>query len=56
MAEAWNVIQQAYVDQVALQQRRLAYGAIRGRISHCLLTTCRRINRAAADGSAVWYA
>jgi carboxyl-terminal processing protease len=32
MAEAWNVIQQDYVDRTALQPRRLSYGAISGMV------------------------
>jgi carboxyl-terminal processing protease len=30
MAEAWNIIQQVYVDRAVLQPRNLAYGAISG--------------------------
>jgi carboxyl-terminal processing protease len=33
MAEAWNVIQQSYVDRAAVQPRPLTYGAIGGMVS-----------------------
>jgi carboxyl-terminal processing protease len=33
MAEAWNVIQQNYVDRAAVQPRSLTYGAIGGMVS-----------------------
>jgi carboxyl-terminal processing protease len=32
MAEAWNLIQQVYVDRPAIQPQRLAYGAVSGMV------------------------